>query len=39
MTEDQVQVDAYEQVRAWLIRLGMQPGRRLIAQADLTGLV
>lgn len=23
MTEDQVQVDAYEQVRAWLIRLGL----------------
>lgn len=23
MTEDQVQVDAYEQVRAWLTRLGL----------------
>ena len=23
MTEDQIQVDAYEQVRAWLTRLGL----------------
>lgn len=23
MTEDQVQLDAYEQVQAWLVRLGL----------------